>query len=128
METILKIEIGKINSKKFEKALNIMKSFPHYESEIQNRKEIHKCYIKDTIEYINNYTKVEPLISLVRNWKSASIYLNDKKMGKYLIYFRDFQYEMAREKNRDPLFLAHVFEQIQYFQFAFRIQTVRRFI
>lgn len=91
MKDILKIEIESIKSKKFETALNIMKSFPHFKTVNTDKKEIHFCYIKNLEEYINYFPKIEPLVLMVRNWSSASIFLNGYELGPYLIEFRDFQ-------------------------------------
>lgn len=97
MENIVEIEITKTNSSKFAKVINIMKSFPHYNFMIHNNQEIHRCYINDVIEYINHFSKIEPLVLLTRNWTSSNIHLKGKKLGKYLIHFRDFQNKMNQE-------------------------------
>lgn len=74
MNHIFKVEIKKSNSKKFETVLNIMKTFPHYEFAVINQEEVYICYLKNITEYINNYSKIDGIVSIVRNWKKASIY------------------------------------------------------
>lgn len=91
MKTIITVEIEATRSKHFEKALNLMKSFPHFENKIRDQKEVHICKIKTIQEYINYYSKVEPLVLMVRKWSTASVILNNQELGPYLYEFRDFQ-------------------------------------
>lgn len=97
MESIITIKLEKVNSNKFEKAINMMKNFPHFEVEEKNEKIIFICRIENIYEYINTYPTIEPLVQMVRNWGKSTIYLHDKVLSKQLIYFREFQKKMDQK-------------------------------
>lgn len=97
MQPIITIKLEKFNSKKFEKALNIMKNFPHFKVEEINEKIIFTCYIENAYEYITNYPKIEPLIQIVKNWSKSSVYVHGQVLGKNLINFREFQNKMDQK-------------------------------
>lgn len=94
MESIFKIEVYQSNARNNETVLDIMKTLPNYEKCIVNRHQVHKCQINTITEYINNFSKIDGLVSMAKNWKKTKIFLNDKKLEGYLIYYRIFQNEM----------------------------------
>ncbi|HCT0517493.1 TPA: hypothetical protein K8055_002340, partial [Staphylococcus pseudintermedius] len=85
--------IKQSNSKKFNKAINIMKMFKHY----KYNNGVYSIKVYDLFEYIERYQYIDELFYIIKNWKSSKVYLKGKRFDKRLIYYRQFESEVHNE-------------------------------